>query len=73
MLSRTINNPGDINNHLGDQTSKTVFMGFICDKEVVHQYKNKVISPIRQVKIQIGQYVEGLIFIDEEGQQFPST
>ena len=73
MLSRSINNPGDIKGYFGDETSKTVFMGNICNKEVVEHYKNKVPVQIKQVAVLEGSYIEGFIFTDEEGQQFPST
>ena len=73
MLSRAINNPGDIVNHFREQKSKTVFIGETYHRKVVEDFKSKCIIPIVSISIQMDEFVDGFTFIDKQGHEFPSS
>ena len=73
LLSKVINNPGDVKEHFGDQTSKTVYIGDLYNKEIVEHFKEKCTASIKTIVFQMDEFIEGITFIDQKGVSFPST
>ena len=72
MLSRAINNPGDVQNYFVEKkvevNNKIVFIGDIYHEQVVEHFKDKCTVPFKEIYVQMDPYVDGLIFIDKKGQ-----
>ena len=69
MLSRAINNPGDICNYFGEQKSKTVFVGNTYHNKVVEHFKSKCIIPIEEISVKMGEYVDEIICSNKQEHQ----